>query len=231
MQAEDVMTRTIVSVDPGMPIGEIAKLMLERGISAVPVVDGSGQLIGMVSEGDLMRRTELATEKQRSWWLRMFVGDDYLAHEFVKSHGLKARDVMTRTVVTVDEATPVAEIVNLLEEHRIKRVPVMRDGKLVGLVSRANLLHALASAQVEPARSAGSDRAIQARIVAALKSQPWWSKRNCSVIVTDGVAHLWGNAESPEEREAFRVTAETTPGVRAVKNHVNVLRPMSLFAN
>jgi CBS domain-containing protein len=231
MQAEDVMTRTVVSVDPGQQVGEIAALMLEHQISAVPVVDGSGKLIGMVSEGDLMRRAELATEKQRSWWLRLFVGDDYLAHEFVKSHGLRARDVMTRKVVTVEEATPVADIVNLLEEHGIKRVPVMRDGKIVGIVTRANLLRALAAAaDVEPARSAGTDRAIQARILAALEQQPWWKKRGCSVIVSDGVAHLWGTTESPEEREALRVAAETTPGVRAVKNHVNVVRPMPVFA-
>jgi CBS domain-containing protein len=221
------MTRNVASVSPDLPVEEVAKDMLARNISAVPVLDGSGHLVGIVSEGDLMRRTELGTEKQRSWWLRWFVGSDYQAHEFVKSHGHRASDVMTREVVTITEDTPIAEIVTLLEEHRIKRVPVMRDDRVVGIVSRANLLRAFASREVsEAAAMAQRDRDIQLSIGAALGKMPWWNKRSCNVVVSDGIVHLWGTTESAEEREAIRVMAENTTGVRGVKNHLNVVPPM-----
>lgn len=230
MNASDVMTRNVQSVSPDLSVEEVANFMLARRISAVPVLDGSGNLVGMVSEGDLMRRAELGTEKHRSWWLRLFVGTDYQAHEFVRTHGRKARDVMTRKVVTVTEDTPIADIVALLEEHRIKRVPVMRDGKVTGIVSRANLLRAFASREASKAAAMTErDRDIQTRLLAALEPQPWWHKRACNVVVSDGVVHLWGNAESAEEREAIRVAAENTSGVRAVKNHINVVLPMSMM--
>jgi CBS domain-containing protein len=230
MKAEDVMTRNVHSVSPDLPVDEVAKFMLARKISAVPVLDGSGHLIGMISEGDLMRRAELGTEKERSWWLRLFVGTDYQAHEFVKSHGRKARDIMTRKVVTANADTPIAEIVSLLEENRIKRVPVVRDGRVIGIVSRANLLRAFASNKMAKAATlADSDRDIQARLLVALEKQPWWHKRACNVVVSDGIVHLWGSTESAEEREAIRVTAENTSGVRGVKNHLNVVLPMSMM--
>ena len=230
MRAADVMTRNVQSVSPDLPVEEVAKFMLARRISAVPVLDGSGHLVGMVSEGDLMRRAELGTEKHRSWWLRLFVGADYEAHEFVRSHGRKARDVMTRKVVTVTEDTPIADIVALMEENRIKRVPVMHDGKIVGIVSRANLLRAFASREVSKAAAmSAQDRDIQLRLLAALEKQPWWHKRACNVVVADGIVHLWGNTESAEEREAIRVTAENTSGVRGVKNHMNVVLPMAMM--
>lgn len=230
MKASDIMTRNVQSISPDLPVEEIAGFMLARRISAVPVLDGSGNLVGMVSEGDLMRRAELGTEKHRSWWLRLFVGADYEAHEFVKTHGRRARDVMTRKVVTVSEDTPIAEIVTLMEEERIKRVPVMRDGKMTGIVSRANLLRAFASREVSRATAAAEhDRDIQTRLLAMLEKQPWWHKRACNVVVSDGIVHLWGNAESAEEREAIRVAAENTNGVRAVHNHINVVPPMTML--
>jgi CBS domain-containing protein len=232
MKAADIMTKSVVSVDPDLPVAEVAKFMLGRKVSAVPVVDRGSRLIGMVSEGDLMRRSELATDKQRSWWLRMFIGDDYLAREFVRFHGHKARDVMTRKVVTVGESTPIQEIVTLLEENQIKRVPVVRDDHVVGIVSRADLLRAFASqATQEAAKISDSDRDIQSRILAELERQPWWHERNCGIVVSDGIAHLWGTTESPEQREALRVVAESAAGVRGVKNHVNVVRPMVLYSS
>lgn len=230
MKAADVMTRTVQSVAPDLPVEEVAKFMLARRISAVPVLDAGGNLVGIVSEGDLMRRAELGTEKHRSWWLRLFVGDDYQAHEFVKSHGRKARDVMTHPVVTATKDMPVADIVTLLEEHRIKRVPVLRDGKMTGIVSRANLLRAFASRESAKAASlAARDRDIQARLLATLEKQSWWHKRAYDIVVTDGVIHLWGNAESAEEREAVRVAAENIGGAVGVKNHINVVLPMSML--
>lgn len=230
MNAADIMTPSVVFADPDLSVGEIAKLMLTRNVSAVPVLDRSHRLIGIVSEGDLMHRVELGTERRRSWWLRMLIGDDALARDFVQSHGRKARDVMTRTVISVNEDTPIEDIVATLEQNRIKRVPVMRDGRVVGIISRANLLRAFASRATEDAaQPTVDDRETRSRILAALKREPWWNDATCNVIVSDGIAHLWGTTESPEQREALRVVAERTAGVRGVKNHVNVVRPMVLY--
>jgi CBS domain-containing protein len=137
---------------------------------------------------------------------------------------------MTRKVVTVSEDTPVQEIVALLEEHRIKRVPVVRGTRPVGIVSRANLLRAFASrAGTEEAELPARDRDIKHRLEAALEKQPWWHKRDCNIVVAGGMVHLWGTTESAEEREAIRVMAENTSGVTGVKNHINVVKPMVLY--
>jgi CBS domain-containing protein len=230
MKAKDIMTPNVATVAPDASVVEIAKLMLDRHISAVPVVDGHGHLIGIVSEGDLMRRPELGTERKRSWWLQALVGSDYKAHEFVQLHGRKARDIMTREVVTVHEDAPIQEIVTLLEERRIKRVPVVHERRPVGIVSRANLLRAFASRDAAaPAELPSRDRDTKHRLEAALAKEPWWNKRACSVNVVGGIAHLWGTTESAEEREAIRVMAENTSGVSGIKNHINVMKPMALL--
>lgn len=232
MNAADVMTHTVFSVDPDRPVQDVAKLMQSRQISALPVVEPGGRLIGVISEGDLMRRAELDTEAQRSWWLRTLAGDDELAGQYVKCRGRKARDVMTRDPVTVTEGTPIAEIVRLLESHRIKRVPVLRGKQVVGIVSRANLLRAFASKAVEePPDVSDDDRTIRDRLLKELKRQPWWRGDDGDIIVTNRVVHLWGAVETREVRDALRVAAEGVPGVKAVKNHVVVERPMILFAS
>jgi CBS domain-containing protein len=227
MRAKDIMTRHVATVAPDSSVVEIAKLMLTRNVSAVPVLDGHGHLIGIVSEGDLMRRAELGTERKRSWWLEVLAEDNVRAHEFVKLHGQKARDIMTREVITVHEDTPIQEIVTMLEEHRIKRVPVVRGRRPVGIVSRANLLRAFASREIpEAAELPARDRDIQHRLDAALAKEPWWHQRDCRVHVVGGIVHLWGTTESAAEREAIRVMAENTSGVAGVKNHINVVQPM-----
>jgi CBS-domain-containing membrane protein len=229
MNAADIMTRSVVSVDPGLPVSEVARLMLSRGISAVPVVEPGGRIIGMISEGDLMRRTELGTERHRSWWLRVIADKATLAEEFTKSHARKARDIMTHDVVSVSEKTPAAEIVDVLEQHHIKRVPVVRDGTMVGIVSRANLLRAFASMSFEPPDVSSDDEAIRQRLVSELRRQSWWTGDEKDIIVTDGVVHLWGMVESQKERDAIRVAAESAPGVRSVKNHVSIRPPPPLY--
>jgi len=231
MNAADIMTPTVVSADPDLPVAEVAKLMLSRGISAIPVVAPDGTLVGIVSEGDLVRRAELGTERRRPWWLRALTDDVELADEYAKSRGRKARDVMTPSVITVDETTPIADIVDLLEKHRIKRVPVVREGRVVGIVSRANLLRAFASeAFREPRESSDEDRAIRARLLDELKRQPWWHGRDEDIVVSDRTVHLWGTVRSARERDALAVAAENTPGVRRVENHVNVVEPTILYA-
>lgn len=221
MNAKDVMTTPVVTVTPDTTVREIAALLLERRISAVPVV-ADGRLVGLVSEGDLLRRHEIGTDRKRparSWWLALIDGPGASA-EYVKSHGTHARDIMTRDPITVAEDTPIAAIATVLETHRIKRVPVLRGAELVGIVSRANLIQALAArGPQEAAARAGDDDAIRRQLLAELEHQSWWQTGLSNVIVTDGVVHYWGLFDSEAQRAAARVAAENVPGVHRVEDH------------
>ncbi len=225
MQASDIMTAKVVTVSPDTDVEVIARLLLERRISAVPVVDSNDHIIGIVSEGDLMRRPEIETERHRSWWLRLLADKAERAEEYVKSHGRRADQVMTRDVVTVSEDSNVGEIAELLEQRRIKRVPVVRDGKLVGIVSRANLLQGLAARKEKIEAPTTDDRSIRDRVMAVLNEQDWVSHGGLNVIVNDGVVELWGWAESQKERDALRLAAESVEGVREVKDRLGKLAP------
>src|SRR3546814_251272 len=202
MQVKDIMTTTVVTVRPDASIAEIAHLLLERRISAVPVVDSAGRLLGIVSEGDLMRRPESGTGRHPSWWLSLIASPDERAMAYVKAHGGHARDAMTRDVISVSEEASLEDVAELLEKHRIKRVPVLRDGKLCGIVSRADLLHGLVARKAAPDASA-SDRAIKAAVESAL---PEAAVRPdfLNVVVSGGVFHLWGAGESETGREPCR---------------------------
>ena len=223
VKAKDIMTRKVVTVTPDTEVREVARLLTERRISAVPVVDEQGRVLGIVSEGDLVRRPELGTERHPSWWLRLFLSPEDQAREFVKSHGHRARDVMTRDPVTVDEEASLEDIAELLETRHIKRVPVVHEGRLVGIVSRADLLRALASRKAAPEPRA-DDRTLRDRIERALE-EAGVRHEFMSVMVSGGVAHLWGIVDTPEEREAARVAAESVPGVREVRVRLNILPP------
>ncbi len=220
MQARDIMTEHVITVGPDTSVREIATLLLDRHISAVPVVDETGALAGIVSEGDLIHRGEIGTEARgRSWWLRLFDDSTELAERYSKAHGAKARDVMTRDVVSVDESTSLADIAELLETRHIKRVPVARDGKPVGIVSRANFVGALAASPetaIEPASA--NDEAIRRQIIDLLQSEPWSNRWNTSVFVSEGVVEFWGTVESEAEREASRIAAEGIAGVSEVRD-------------
>jgi len=231
MRAMDVMTTGVITVDPDMSVQAVAKLLFERGISGVPVVDAADRLVGIVSEGDLLHRVETGTERvagrRRSWWLDTIASDQELARDYVKSHGRTAKDVMTREVIAVTEATDLAEVAMLLETKRIKRVPVLRDGKLVGIVSRANLVRALAMITSDPADAATDDRTIRAELLAELMTQEWFKTQDwfkiwaADVIVRDRVVHFWLAAnQSEEERRALRVAAQNVAGVRRVEEHI-----------
>jgi CBS domain-containing protein len=230
MHAADVMTPNVITVDPGTTVQALAALLSERGISGAPVVDAAGKLVGIVSEGDLLHRPEIGTEAhnpaQRSWWLEDFAAMQ--AREYVKSHGRTVNDIMTRDVVTVTEETDLGEVARLLETNRIKRVPVMRGDKIVGIVSRSNLVRALGAAHA-PAASATAedDRTIRRRLIAELQNQPWANKLwPQDVIVNGAVVHLWFTSDEPSEtKEAARIAAENLPGVRGVVVH---LAPSSL---
>ena len=221
MRAAEIMTTKVMTVGENASVAEVAKLLAEHGISAVPVVDTDNRVIGMVSEGDLLHRTETGTEQRRSWWLEMMASTNQLAGNYVKSHGANVKDVMTRDVISVTDTTTLADIAILLEANRIKRVPVVRDGKLVGIVSRANLVRALAMSTREPSSSAEvDDRTIRDELLAELRAQKWAEISPANVTVKDGVVHLWSSYLSEQERRGLVVAAENIPGVRRVEEHV-----------
>ena len=224
MNAKDVMTTPVVTVSPETPIAEIAKRLLQRRISAVPVVDTEGRPVGIVSEGDLMRRPEAAGVRHSSWWLSLIAEPETQAHEYVKAHGGHARDVMTHAVTTVTEEASLEEIATLLEKHRIKRVPVVRDGKVVGIVSRANLLQGVAARQPTPQASVG-DRTLRERVTAAIQASGARSEF-INPVVEDGVVHLWVLTYSEAEREAIQLATAGVSGVKGVESQLGVLSPM-----
>jgi len=221
MNAADIMTPDVICADTETPLAELIGLMLKNRISAVPIVE-QGRVVGIVSEGDLLRRAETGTEARPSRWLELVTSTDRLAADYVKAHGVKAGEVMTRNVVTVAGETPLAEIAHLMETHRIKRVPVLRDGRLVGIVARRNLLQALAS-RLHAAPVTANDRAIRDAFLAALSRQPWADQgASINAMVCDGVVHLWGYAPEGVRRQAVVVLAENTAGVRSVEDHLDV---------
>jgi len=219
------MTTNVITVGPDMSVRDLAAMLSERGISGAPVVDSSGRMVGIVSEGDLLHRAELGTEKhserRHSWWLEHYASG--LAQDYVKSHGRAVRDIMTRNVTTVTEDTSLADIAMELETKRLKRVPVMRDGKIVGIISRSNLVRALGATLANPAAGAGEDdRTIRAALLTELAQQQWatrlWQQ---DIIVSNGIVHLWFGSDEPEERrQAVRVATENISGVRGVDEHI-----------
>jgi CBS domain-containing protein len=220
MKARDVMVSPVITINPAASVKEIAQILLQHHISALPVVDGTGQLIGIVSESDLMRRADLGTEPRRSRWLSsLFFDEARLAAEYVKVHGRKVADVMTARVITAAPDTPLNEIASLLEKHSIKRVPIVENGSLVGIVSRANLIQALATDR-KGLEIPVPDTKLRDRIMSHLRAQPWAHTSLINVTVNDGIVDIWGLTLSKEEKEALRVAAESIPGVRAVNDNV-----------
>lgn len=219
MHVRDVMVAPVITVTPSTTVKEVAGLFLEKKISAAPVVDSEEKLVGIVSEGDLLHRVEAGTERHHSWWLEAFIGNDTLAAEYIKAHGLKVSDVMTRRVVTASPQTPLHEVATLMEKNAIKRVPVLENGQLVGIVSRANLIQAVATAR-RLLDIPLSDTTIRENVLSHLKKQPWAHTTMLNVTVNAGVVDLWGVAESAAERKAIKVAAESTRGVRAVNDNL-----------
>jgi CBS domain-containing protein len=219
MKARDVMVSPVITVKPSSSVQEAAKTLLERRISGLPVVDDQGKLVGMVSEGDLLHRAEAGTERRRPWWLLAVAGDEILANEFVKAHARKVADVMTRQVISAAPDTPLHEIATLLERNGIKRVPIVANDQLVGIVTRANLVQAVASARKQLDVPL-SDTAIRDKLLAQLQQELWAHTALLNVTVTDGIVNLWGFVRSEAERQAMRVAAESIPGVRAVNDNL-----------
>lgn len=220
MKARDVMVSPVITINPNASVKEVTQILLQHHISALPVVDDTGRLIGIVSESDLMRRADLGTEPRRSRWLSsLFFDEARLAAEYVKVHSRRVADVMTARVITAAPDTPLNEIASLLEKHSIKRVPIVENGSLVGIVSRANLIQALATDR-KGLEIPVPDTKLRDRIMSHLRAQPWAHTSLINVTVNDGIVDIWGLTLSKEEKEALRVAAESIPGVRAVNDNV-----------
>lgn len=220
MRAAQVMTSDIVSISSDATIFEAAELLISVGVSAMPVVDKSGRMVGIVSEADLMRRAELGTQPHKSWLQRIFSDDAAAAKEYVTLHSRRVADVMSRNVVTVTEDDTLGHVAELMARHKVKRVPVLRGDDIVGIVSRANLLQALVSWDPKEPRTPLSDDQIRREVEGVVSRQSWTSPWPTNIVVNAGVVHLWGFAPTQAACDAYRVAAENVPGVRSVKNHM-----------
>jgi CBS domain-containing protein len=219
MHVHHIMTRKVISVAPETTIVEAANLMLREHISGLPVVDKEGAIVGIVSEGDFLRRSEIATPRKRGRLLTFFLGYAGSAEDYVREHGRKVSEVMTASPITVSEDTPLPELVSLMESNNIKRVPVVRDGKLVGIVSRSNLLQAVASLAREVPDPTADDNHIRRRIIDEIEKHDWCPIA-LTVMVRNGIAHLSGAITDERSRQAAIVAAENVQGVVKVHDHL-----------
>lgn len=224
MNAADIMTRDPVTVREDAPIREAIHIMLDRRISGIPVTGANGELVGILTEGDLLRRIETGTERQRPRWIEFLMGPGRLAAEYVHTHARRVDDVMTREVASVTPETSLGEVVALMERRRIKRVPVAQDERCIGIISRADLIRALSRVlDAEPASA--SDEAIREHVLREIENRPWAATTSITVSVTDGVVDLDGVVFDERERTALKVAAETAPGMRGVRDHLTWVEP------
>jgi CBS domain-containing protein len=225
MKAADIMVTNVIAAVPGASVYEVMATMLTHRISGMPVVKPDAELIGIVSEGDLMRRREAGTPHRHSLWFRVLWGPDEEAAEFIKENAYRIEDVMTRDVVTAAPDTDLADVADLLEDRRIKRLPIVQNRKVVGIVTRLDLLRAaLMKIREFTAPPAKNDEELRQRIIERLKSEPWAATELINLKVSNGEVEIWGMVNSPIEKKALRVAIESVPGVCAVKDHTT-MRP------
>lgn len=223
MRARDIMSDDIVSLDAKESVFDAAELLLGGRISAAPVTNEHGALVGIVSEADLIRRAEIGTADSKGWLARLLDSEASSARDFVATRTRRVADVMTREVVTAGEDATLRELVELMERHGIKRIPIVRGTVVVGIVSRADLLRALLSFEPDRPVLQPTDKALRQNVVDALENRPWTSRWPINVYANDGVVHLWGFVDGGDVRDAYRVAAENVPGVRRVKNHLRAM--------
>ncbi len=221
MKAKDVMTHCLVSVAPEAPIRDAIARMISHQVSGMPVVGADGKLVGIVTEGDFLRRAEMHTEAPRRRWIELLLGPGSEAAEYARSHGHTVRDVMSPNVVTVGKETPLSEVVRLMEEHAIKRIPVIDDDRVVGIVSRADLVSALAEFLAKPKKvGPTSDESIRQTILTEMKRQPWCPVQSVNIRVRKGFVDLTGTIFDAREGQALRVLVENVPGVKGIHDHL-----------
>lgn len=218
MNASDVMVREVVTARPEDDVATAVRSLVDHDVSALPVVDEDRRVVGVLSEGDLIRRVEDGARKRRPWWVEALTPATSLAADFARSHGRLVREVMSTEVISVKEDASLADVATLLEKKRIKRVPVLRDGRLVGVVSRSNLIQALASLELAKPAAVSPDRGVREAVLQQLAEQPWTGFGERNITVKDGVVHVWGLVGSPEEHKALLALVEGVAGVKAVSD-------------
>jgi CBS domain-containing protein len=226
MKTSEIMTATVVTVGAATSIAEAARTMIEKRVSGLPVMDAAGTLIGMVTEGDLLRRAEIGTERRRSRWLELLLGPGRAAEEYMQAHARKVAEVMSERIVSVRPDTPLDQVVALMEEHKIKRLPVVDGAKLVGIVARADLLRALLKFPEAKATNI-PDAVVREKILAEIAAQPWTPMASIDIAVTDGIAELRGVITDERERMALRVVVENVPGVTKIVDRLVWVDPIS----
>jgi CBS domain-containing protein len=228
MRASKVMTRAVVTIPADATVYAAADVLLGARISGAPVADADGRMVGIVSEADLMNRPEIGTVPGKSWLERLLADDARAARDYIRSHSHHVVDVMTKPVISAQEDTPLVEIARLMKQYRIRRVPIVREGRVVGIVSRSNLLQGLLAREPQPATSSADDEEMRRTIFAEL-ARHGWGLGVTNAVVDQGVVHLWGHVDSASAREAVRIAAENVPGIRRVVNNVVVLPPQAHF--
>ena len=222
MKAHEIMTRDVMTVRSDTSVRDIAALMVEKHISGVPVLTDDGKLIGMVSQSDLLHRAEVGTDRKHKWWFRILANSSALAREYSKAHGLRARDIMSRYVVSVRDDAELRDVADILDKRRIKRVPVVRGDRLVGLITRGDLVRALSQVQVSTAVKAISNADLHKMLYDRIRSQSWINDNYISLTVNDGIVELAGFVERDDQRNALRVLVEETDGVNRVDDKISV---------
>jgi CBS domain-containing protein len=226
MKASDVMTRNVLTVGRETSVTNAIRVMLENNISGLPVLD-NGKIVGILTEGDLLRRSETGTERHRPRWLEIVMGPGRMAGEYVRAHGRKVEEIMTTDLISVAGDTPLDEVVGLMERRRIKRVPVLDGNILIGVISRADLLSSLLRVLEAQHSEHRGDDDIREQILAELAKAAWVPRDGLSISVRDGIVDLNGVILEEKEREALRVVAENVPGVTAVEDHLVWIEPVS----
>ena len=227
MKASDVMTSKVVSVTPDATLGDMLRIMLDHRVSGLPVLTPEGKLVGIITEGDFLHRVETGTDVKRSRWRAFLTAPDTLAEEYIRAHGRKVSEVMTRDLITVGEDTDLGEVIHLMEKHQVKRLPVVKDGRVVGIVSRANLVQALAGLLRGGAKVDEGDAAIRDKVRAELGKLPWAASDFVNATVKDGVVDLWGSFTAFRQDESAIVAVENVAGVKDVRSHLAWIDPMS----
>lgn len=222
MKVADVMTRGVLSIAPDDTLRKAAELMLRYDLTGFPVLD-HGKLVGIITEGDFLRRAETGTDKSQSRWLGLFLTPERLADEYARSHARTVEEVMTRVLVTISENAPLAEAVDLMEKHNVKRLLVIKNETLVGILSRRDLLHAFVAVTPSSAPKPLSDAAIHRQLSAELERQPWVTHGVVEATVEKGVVVLQGTVRDEHQRAALRIVAENIPGVRQVIDRLGEL--------
>ncbi len=227
MKVSDVMTQTPVTVSPDSTLADAANLMIRMRVSGLPVVDVKGAVIGMITQGDLLRRVELGTVRAPAGRLAAFLAPGRAAHDFVRTHGQRVGEVMTREVISITPDTPLSEVVTLMETRQVKRLPVVREGRLIGIVSRADLLRALAKLLSERRVISISDVELRKHVLAAIDKHRWAPRANLDATVENGIVELRGAVSDDRERLGVRVIVENTPGVKGVHDRLIWVEPLS----